>query len=160
SFTTFQDLWTYIFPAVALTVVMIFMRHATVPGTNFSLGSRTLPSTLGVGIAFGGLVNLAQQLTVEREDGTLLRAKAVPNGILSSLVGKIVPVSGMLVIGLVLQLIPGLVLFPGLQVSGVTHWLTFIWVLVVGLVACLPLGAIIGSLFNNPRNMGLVMLPL
>ncbi len=34
------------------------------------------------------------------------------------------------------------------------------WVVVLGLVATLPLGAIIGSLFNSPRNMGVVMLPL
>jgi ABC-2 type transport system permease protein len=160
SFTTFQDLWTYLFPAVALTVVMIFMRHATVPGTNFSLGSRTLPSTVGVGIAFGGLVNLAQALTVEREDGTLLRAKAVPHGMLGYLVGKIVTVASMLLIGLVLQLTPGLVLFDGLAVTSLSGWLTFAWVLIIGLIACLPIGAIIGSLFSSPRSMGLVMLPI
>ena len=61
-------------------------RHAvlharrTVPGTDFSLGACTLPGVLGMGIAFGGLVTMAQQLIVDREDGTLLRAKATPNG--------------------------------------------------------------------------------
>jgi ABC-2 type transport system permease protein len=160
SFTNFQDLWTYLFPAVVLTVVMIFMRDATVPGTSFSLGSRTVPSAIGMGIAFGGLVNLAQALTVEREDGTLLRAKAVPNGMLGYLVGKIVTVSSMLLIGLFLQLTPGLLLFDGLAVTSLTGWLTFAWVLIIGLVACLPLGAIVGSLFSSPRSMGLVVLPI
>jgi ABC-2 type transport system permease protein len=32
--------------------------------------------------------------------------------------------------------------------------------LVLGLFATLPLGAILGSLFSSPRNMGLIMLPL
>lgn len=160
SFTNFQDLWTYIFPAVILLVVMLFMRNAHVPGTNFSLGARTLPSALGMGIAFGGLVNLAQLLTVEREDGTLLRAKAVPHGMLGYLVGKIVTVSGMLVISIGLQLIPGLFLFDGLGVNGAAGWFTFAWVIVVGLIACLPLGAIIGSLFSSARSMGLIMLPI
>ena len=60
-----------------------------------------------MGIAFGGLVSLAQQLTVEREDGTLLRAKAIPHGMLGYLVGKITMVSGMPLVGLALQLVPG-----------------------------------------------------
>jgi ABC-2 type transport system permease protein len=160
TFTNAQDLWAYLFPAVALLVVMIFMRGSTVPGTNFSLGSRTMPSALGMGIAFGGLVALAQQLTVEREDGTLLRVKSVPNGMLGYLVGKITVVSGMSLIGLVLQLVPGLFLLDGLAVTSFSAWLTLAWVVVLGLVATLPLGAIIGSLFANPRNMGLVMMPV
>jgi ABC-2 type transport system permease protein len=159
SFTNAQDIWTYLFPTVILLVVMLFMRGATVPGTDFSLGSRTLPSALGMGIAFGGLVNLAQVLTVEREDGTLLRAKAIPNGMLGYLVGKIVTVSGMLLVSLILQLVPGLFLFNGLEV-GLGSWLTFAWVVLIGLVACLPIGAIVGSLFSTPRSMGLIMLPI
>jgi ABC-2 type transport system permease protein len=55
--------------------------------------------------------------------------------------------------------VPGLFLFEGLQVSGVWPWLTLAWVLVLGLIAMLPLGAIVGSLFSSPRNMGIVMLP-
>ena len=160
TFTTAQDLWTYLFPTAILLVVMIFMRNSTVPGTSFSLGSRTLPGALGMGIAFGGLVNLAQQLTVEREDGTLLRAKAIPHGMLGYLIGKIVAVSGALVVSLLLQLVPSLFLLDGLEVGGVMPWLTFAWVVVLGLVACLPLGAIVGSLFSSPRSMGLIMLPI
>lgn len=71
--TNAQDLWAYLFPAVAMLVAMFFMRNATVPGVDFSLGAWVMPSILGMNIAFAGLVNLAQQLIVEREDGTLLR---------------------------------------------------------------------------------------
>jgi ABC-2 type transport system permease protein len=160
TFRNAQDLWGYLFPAVLLTVVTLFMRDATVPGTGFSLGSRTLPSALGMGIAFGSLVNLAQQLIVEREDGTLLRAKATPNGMLGYLVGKITVVSGMMLISLTLQLVPGLFVLDGLGLNTVGAWFTLAWVLGLGMVATMPLGAIVGSLFSNPRNFGLVMLPL
>ncbi len=57
--TNSADLWGYLFPALLLLVVMFFMRNATVPGTGFSLGARTLPSALGMGIVFGGLVSTA-----------------------------------------------------------------------------------------------------
>ncbi len=157
SLTNMQDLIGYFFPAVLLLAVMFFMRNATVPGTEFSLGARTLPSALGMGVAFGGFIALAQQLTVEREDGTLLRAKATPNGMLGYLVGKIVLVASMTVVSLLIQLVPGLFLLDGLNITSIEAWFTLTGVVAIGLVATLPLGAVIGSLFEDPRNLGLVM---
>jgi ABC-2 type transport system permease protein len=160
TFTTPQDLWNYLFPAVALLVTMTLMRHATVPGTGFSLGARTLPSALGMGVVFGGMVTLMMGLAVEREDGTLLRAKAVPNGMVGYLVGKVVMVAGASLVGMALVLVPGVILFGHALNLGAQAWLTLAWVTVLGLLATLPLGAIFGSLFNNPRNAGVIMLPL
>jgi ABC-2 type transport system permease protein len=159
TFTNAQDLWTYFFPVVVLLVVMFFMRGATVPGTAFALNTRTLPSALGMLIAFSGMASVAGMLTVEREDGTLLRAKAVPNGMVGYLVGKIVLVSGMTLISIVLQLVPGLFWLDGLRVS-VPGVLTLAWVVLLGLVATMPLGAVFGSLVSNPQNFGLIMLPI
>lgn len=160
TFQSAQDLWTYLFPAALLLTVMVFLRDTTVPGTGFSLGARTLPSAIGMGIAFSGLVGLAQQLMVEREDGTLLRAKATPHGMLGYLVGKVTVVSLMLLVSLCLQLVPGVFLLDGFALDTPGAWLTLAWVLAVGLFATMPLGAVIGSLFSNPRNFGLVMLPV
>lgn len=159
TFTNGQDLWQYLFPAVVLLVVMFFMRNATVPGTDFSLGTRTLPSALGMLIAFSGMAGVAAVLTTEREDGTLLRAKAVPNGMLGYLIGKIVLVASMMLISLALQLIPGLFTLNGINLS-VTGMLTLLAVVLVGMVATMPLGAIFGSLISNPQNLGLIMLPI
>lgn len=159
TFTNAQDLWAYLFPAVVFTVVMFFMRDSTVPGMDFSLSSRTLPSLLGMNFAFGGLVNLVQVMSVEREDGTLLRAKAIPNGMFGYLVGKIVQVSGMSLIGSVLVLIPGLFVADQLEV-GPGGWLTLIWVMVLGFLATMPIGAIGGAMISSPRALGLIMLPV
>ncbi|MEU4679808.1 ABC transporter permease [Micromonospora sp. NPDC023737] len=160
TFTNAQDLWGYVFPTLVLLVTIFFMRGATVPGTDFSLGSRTLPSVLGMGLAFGGLITLAQQLVVEREDGTLLRAKATPNGMLGYLVGKLTLMSTVALVSMLIQLVPSLFLVDGLRLTSASAWLTLLWVVVLGLVATLPLGAVIGSLIENPRNLGLVMLPM
>jgi len=157
--TTWSDLFTYVFPAILLLGAIFFMRDAHVPGTSFSLGSQTLPSSFGMSLAFGGLVTVAQLLITDREDGTLLRAKATPNGMLGYLIGKVVLVGGMLLIGFSLQLIPGLFLVHGLHVS-VTGGLTLIWLVPLGLVATMPIGAVLGSLFESPRNMALLMLPI
>lgn len=160
TFTNFQDLWNYLFvPAVTL-VVVFFLRGNTVPGTDFSLGAMTIPGVLGMQVAFGGLFTLALALIIEREDGTLLRAKAIPNGMLGYLVGKIVTVSGMSLVSLALVLVPSAFLFDGLWLASPDAWLTLAWVLLLGLIATMPIGAIIGSLFSGPGNIGLVTLPM
>ncbi len=160
TFTNAQDLWNYLFPTVVFLVVLLFMRGAAVPGTNFNLGSRTLPSLLGMNVAFSGLVTLMMGLALEREDGTLLRAKAVPNGMLGYLIGKLVLVSGMMLTGMAIILVPSSFILDGLALTSVTAWLTLAWVMILGLIATLPLGAIFGSLFSNPRNAGVIMLPV
>jgi ABC-2 type transport system permease protein len=159
TFTTPLDLWGYLFPAVGLLLTVFFMRGAHVPGTTFSLGAQTLPSSLGLSLGFGGLVLVAQLLLVEREDGTLLRAKATPDGMGAYLIGKVVLVGGMSLISLLLVLIPGLFLVDGLHVDA-AGWLTLIWLVPLALVSTMPLGAVVGSLLGNPRNMGLIMLPI
>jgi ABC-2 type transport system permease protein len=157
--TTTADLWSYIFPAILLLGAIFFMRDAHVPGTTFSLGARTLPSSFGMSLAFGGLMTVAQLLITDREDGTLLRAKATPDGMLGYLVGKVVLVGGMLLISFLLQLIPGLFIVHGLHVT-LSGWLTLLWLIPLGFVATMPIGAVLGSLFESPRNMALIILPI
>jgi ABC-2 type transport system permease protein len=99
-------------------------------------------------------------LALEREDGTLLRAKAVPNGMLGYLIGKLVLVSGMTLASMAIILVPSAFMLDGLALTSVTAWVTLLWVMVLGLAATLPLGAIFGSLFSNPRNAGVIMLPV
>jgi ABC-2 type transport system permease protein len=159
TFRTASDLWTYLFPSVLLLGTIFFMRNAHVPGTDFSLGARTLPSSFGMGLAFAGLITVAQLLMVDREDGTLLRAKATPNGMAGYLVGKIVLVGGMTLVGFILQLVPGLFIVQGLHVDA-TGWLTLIWLVPLAFIATMPLGAVLGSVFESPRSMALIMLPV
>ncbi|MGK4596434.1 ABC transporter permease [Amycolatopsis sp. w19] len=157
--TNREDLFnTFLFPAI-FVIVMFFMRGAKLPGTEFSLGAATVPSVLGASIVFSGMLGMAGVLAVEREDGTLLRAKATPNGMIGYLVGKVVTVSMSTVIGMLLVLIPSLILFDGIAPGGLTSWLGLLWVLVLGLLATMPIGAIFGSLTSNARSIGLIMLP-
>ncbi|MGW4129037.1 ABC transporter permease [Amycolatopsis japonica] len=157
--TNREDLFnTFLYPAI-FVIVMFFMRGAKLPGTEFSLGAATVPSVLGASIVFSGMLGMAGVLAVEREDGTLLRAKATPNGMIGYLVGKVVTVSMSTVVGMLLVLIPSLILFDGIAPGGLTSWLGLLWVLVLGLLATMPIGAIFGSLTSNARSIGLIMLP-
>lgn len=158
--TNYQDLMGNLFWPVIYLVVMFFLRGVTVPGTNFSIGTLSIPSLVGMQVAFVGLINVAAALLSEREDGTLLRAKATPNGMLGYLIGKIVTMAGMSVFSVAVFLIPGAFLFDGLQLGSPGAWLTLAWVLAIGLVATMPIGAVLGSLISDPRSMGLIFLPM
>ncbi|MGW4395918.1 ABC transporter permease [Amycolatopsis nivea] len=139
---------------------LFFMRGAQLPGTSFSLGTATVPSVLGAGIVFNGLSSVAGALILEREDGTLLRAKATPNGMFGYLIGKVTTFSMAQVTGIVVMLVPALFLFDGLAPDGFVSILNLLWVLAAGLVATMPIGAAIGSLIESPRMMALVMMPM
>jgi ABC-2 type transport system permease protein len=158
TFTTPNDLVTQlVFTAILLTV-MLWTRTTTVPGTRFSLGTAMLASMIGMNVGFNGMATLGGILTIEREDGTLLRAKATPNGMTGYLIGKVVTVSGTILISVVITLITGAFLFSGLALGSASTWLTLIPVLLLGMLATLPIGAVLGSLFPSARSAGLLTL--
>jgi ABC-2 type transport system permease protein len=51
-------------------------------------------------------------------------------------------------------LLPGMLLFPGLMTNGLEGWLTVVWVTVLGILATLPIGIIIGSLVPGVQKVG------
>ncbi|MEU0503647.1 ABC transporter permease [Nocardia sp. NPDC005998] len=158
--TTPQDLWGMLFWPVAMIVVLFFMRDAKFQASGLGLGSLALPSILGMFVAFNGMFGIAQALTMEREDGTLLRAKATPNGMVGYLIGKIVTTAGSVVVPFLVILIPGLFLVDGTAMDSVGSWLSLIGIVALGMIATMPAGAVLGSLFSNPRNIGFLAMPV
>ncbi|MEV4130232.1 ABC transporter permease [Nocardia sp. NPDC049707] len=158
--TNIQDLWGMLFSPIAMVIVLFFMRNATFEASGFALGSLALPSILGLLVAFNGMFGIAQMLTMEREDGTLLRAKATPNGMVGYLIGKIITTAGWVVIPFLIVLISGFFLVDGTVMDSVGSWLGLIGVVALGMLATMPVGAVLGSLFSNPRNVGFVALPI
>lgn len=155
-----SDMVGFLFPTVIALVVILFLRNVNVDDAPVSLAAMTLPSLLGMNLVFGGMAGLAGQLITEKEDGTLLRAKSIPGGMTSYVVGVSFSSSIFIAFGLAVILIPGLTLFDGVAFASPLSWLILILVTVFGLAATMPIGVVIGSLFTNPRLMGLVMLPI
>ena len=154
--------WPVLFQALFFSgisiLVLFLMRGHHLPGTSFSLGSATLPGVIGMNIAVGGITGVTALLAVDREDGTLLRAKATPGGMTAYVLGKITLTSGTALIGVALTLILGLIAFPGLAVTA-TGLLTLVWVVLLGLLATIPLGIALGSTIKDPRFLTLIVLP-
>jgi ABC-2 type transport system permease protein len=73
-------------------------------------------------------------------------------------IGKVVTVAGTTLIALLVVLLPGVFLVDGLDLGNVGAWLHLAWIVALGIVATLPVGLVLGSLFDNPRNAGLANL--
>jgi ABC-2 type transport system permease protein len=148
-----------LFWPVATLVAIFVLRDLSFRESGLTLGTLALPSVLGMYVALGGLL-VIQYLSAEREDGTLLRARATPHGIGGYFIGKLVMVSGTLLAYLTILLVPGLFMVEGLDVGSIGSWLTLAWVLLLGLVATLSIGAVLGSLISSPRGAGYMSIPV
>jgi ABC-2 type transport system permease protein len=159
SMTSTQDIiWTIFINAIFI-VVLILQRGSTIEGTSLAL--LTLPSLIGMTVVTGGVMGTANQLSYHREDGTLLRAKAIPRGMIGYMVAQIVMIFLTTLLGLLVLLVAGLFLLDGLTAVGLSGWLTLAWVLVLGMLATLPWGATIGSLVKSTASgFGLTFLPI
>lgn len=156
-----QDQMFYLVTALGMLAYLFFRRNDEIEGTSLMFPSVAMPSILGGMIAFGVVVGPAYALAMEREDGTLLRAKAVPNGMLGYVTGQIFYQSANLIPSIASILIPGFFLFDNLMHRGLAGWLTMLWVVVLGLVATLPIGIIVGSVVPGVQKVGTYgMLPI
>ena len=149
-----QDQSFYVFMSLAVLVYLWFNQDNPLEGTDLLYPSVAMPSILGALITFGLVIGPGYSLAMEREDGTLLRAKAVPNGVLGYVTGQVVYHSANVIPSLLVILVPGYFLFDDLVNRGTVGWVTMGWVVILGLLATLPIGIIIGSLVPGVQKMG------
>lgn len=148
--------WYFAFPVI-YAIVLLVMRGSTVPGTDFELGAMVLPGLVGMSIAFGGFTGPAGTIAVDREDGTLLRAKATPHGMVGYLVGKVLMFALTTLASLLVLVI------PAMTVAGELRWdlrtaALLLVVFVAGMLATVPVSVALGSLFKSSSQSGILFL--
>jgi ABC-2 type transport system permease protein len=149
-----QDQGFYLFTGLATLAYLWFNRGDTVEGTTLLYPTVALPSILGALVAFGVVIGPAFALAMEREDGTLLRHKALPHGMEGYVTGQLVFHSLSALPQFLVILVPSAFLFEDVVPSGVGGWLTVAWVLTLGMVATLPIGMVLGSVVPNTQKVG------
>jgi ABC-2 type transport system permease protein len=149
-----QDLGFYLFAAAGALLYLFWNRDDEVAGTSLPVPSAALPGILAMLVAFGAVTGPAYALAVEREDGTLLRARAVPHGVTGYVVGQVL-LQTMQVLPMFAAILgPSLLLFDDLAPRGAAGWLTVLWATALGLAAMMPVGIVIGSLASGPQRVG------
>lgn len=149
-----QDQGFYLFTGLMVLGYLVIRRNDEVPGSDLLVPSVATPSIIGALIAFGVIVGPAYMLAMEREDGTLLRYKAIPHGLRGYFTSQLLSQSLGVVPQMLVILVPSFLLFDNLMAGGATGWLTVAWVLVLGVLATMPLGMLIGALVPNTQKVG------
>ncbi len=148
-----QDQAFYLFTAVGTLVFLWFNRDNELEGTGLMYPTYALPSILGALLAFGVVIGPAFALAMEREDGTLLRHKAVPHGLAGYFTGQLLFQTLGLLPQMLVILVPSFLLFDNVMAGG-SGWLTVAWVLLLGMLATMPIGMVIGALVPSSQKVG------
>ena len=122
-------------------------------GTDLLLPSVALPSILGALVAFGVVIGPAYALAMEKEDGTLLRHKAVPHGLAGYFTGQLLFQTLGLLPQMLVILVPSFLLFDNVMADA-SGWLTAARVLLLGMLATMPIGMVIGALVPSSQKVG------
>jgi ABC-2 type transport system permease protein len=141
-----------VFLALIVLVVLFLLRHHTIAGAGLSLATAAIPGVVGMLVAFNTTLNAAFLVATEREDGTLLRAKAAPHGLVGYLAGQVVRVPLITAFSVLFVVVPGLLFFDDFRVASFTGWLSVVWVFALGVLATLPFGLMIGAVARDPRS--------
>ncbi|MGB2948896.1 MAG: ABC transporter permease [Rhodococcus sp. (in: high G+C Gram-positive bacteria)] len=159
-FTDIQGLLNlFLFPALIM-VALFFMRNGTFESSGFVLASLALPGVLGTIIFFNGLYGIGESLVLDCEDGTLLRAKATPNGMIGYFIGRIGASAAAVAVQVLAILVTGWFIVGGVALDSFSAWSTLLWVLVLGLLSALSIGAVLGATVGTARGLFFVTMPL
>jgi ABC-2 type transport system permease protein len=113
---------------------------------------------VAAGILGASLQNMAISIATERSDGTLKHLAGTPMPKSAYFVGKVVQVLAVTALIVVVLLAFGVVVY-GVDLPSGSHWLTFLWVTVLGSAACTLLGIAISSLVKNGRSASATVTP-
>ncbi len=154
--------FTFLFPLVFLLIFSVAFSSQTFgpPGHGISAAAFYLPSMVAAGVLLSGTQNIAIDIAMERSDGTLKRLGGTPLGPTAYFIGKL----GMVLVTTIAQ--AGVLCLVAATLFGVPmpqdphKWLTFTWVLVLGVTTCAIVGIGLSSLPRTGRSASAVVIPI
>lgn len=147
-----------VFPVVVLSLLW-FVRDSVIDGA-VEVSAWVFSGMLAFSLIAGAAIGVSAEIQQEREDGTLMRAKAVPNGVTGHLLAKLVVAVVDTAIPVVPMVVGAAIILPDLLPSAPTRWLLFVLVYALATAAMLPWGAVMGSLFRSAIGLGVASLGL
>ncbi|MET0887849.1 MAG: ABC transporter permease [Mycetocola sp.] len=148
------DVGYYLVGSAIFVAVILLNRNNIIDELGISVAQLIFPGVLAMQVIFTATYGLASLIATEREDGTLLRAKSIPNGMTGYVAGQTTRTFLEFTFSSVIVVVAATILIDGLWARGPAAAAGAIAFLVLGLIAALSLGFAIGSIFKNPRSLG------
>jgi ABC-2 type transport system permease protein len=112
------------------------------------------------GLVNTGFQQLAITIPMERDDGTLKRLRGTPAPTASYFIGKIILVFVSMIVQVALLLAFGVALYGINLPSTPERWLTFIWVMLLGIASSTILGIAFSVVPKSGRGASAVVSPI
>ncbi|MEO3744782.1 ABC transporter permease [Plantactinospora sp. B5E13] len=148
--------FTFALPAVLLALLGSLIT-GVYEGSTVTSAQYLVPSMIAAGVASTTFVNLGISIAADRDDGTLKRLRGAPVPPSAYVLGKVFMVLVISVAEVVLLLAIGTLMFGVDLPAEPGRWLTFGWVLLLGVAGCSFLGIAVSSLARSGRSAGAVM---
>ena len=142
----------------AVVVVMWFLRDLDFADGAVAASGYIFSGFLAFGVIAAAVMGVAGELQTEREDGTLLRAKAVPHGMTGHLLGKLFVAPLDALIPVVPAVVGAALFLPGAMPDTLGRWLLLALVFLLAVAAMLPWGAVLGSVFRTMMGLAWSMI--
>lgn len=141
-------------------VVLWFVRDMDFGDGMASAAGWIFAGFLGFGVVAAAVLGVAGELQTEREDGTLLRAKAVPHGMAGHLLAKLIVLPVDTLVPLLPVVVGAVLILPGTMPTEPLRWLLLVVVFLLTLAAMLPWGAILGAIFRSMIGLAWSMMAI
>ncbi|MCY1139958.1 ABC transporter permease [Actinoplanes sp. Pm04-4] len=147
--------FTFAFPGMLLLLFgTIFQDSYDEPGVSASHVFSA--SMIAYGILTTAFVTMGAGLAMDREDGTLKRLHGTPVSATSYVLGKLFLVLALSVAEAVVLIAIGAFVF-GMSLPDASHWLTFLWVFLLSVIACSLLGMAVSAIVKHARTAGAIL---
>lgn len=150
--------FTFALPMLLLVVFGSVFNGDIAPGVTFS--QYFVAGMIASGVIYTAFQNLAINIPMERDDGTLKRLQGTPMPRSSYFIGKVGLTVLVYIVQVALLLLIG-VLFFGLELpDSAGKWWTFVWISVLGLISCTLLGLAFSSVPRSGRSASALVTPI
>src|SRR5690606_1002671 len=124
-----------LFVAAVILVVIWLVRDVDMLDGQVEAGGYIFAGFLAFGVVAAAVMGVSGELQTEREDGTLLRAKAVPHGMTGHLLSKLFVTPLDALIPVVPAVVGASLLLPGTMPTSVGRWLLLLVVFLLAVAA-------------------------
>jgi ABC-2 type transport system permease protein len=150
--------FTLLFPIILLLFFTEIVKYDIRGGISFS--QYFVPSILAVGLFGASFQTLAIQVSTEREKGILKRLEGTPMPPSAYFIGKIIMVFAVVVGETAVLLAVASLLGKVTMPSDAGKWLTFVWVMVLGVAGGSVLGLAFSSVARSAKAAPAVVTPV